>query len=1277
MKRTFTQSLFAVLLSVLTWNASIAARPNFANEPFSCNDGIAYQTVNSVADNTSSLYGFKISMGAKTLIATLPHILNGLIYNSVDNMLWAFSKGSLVRIDSEGGTVTYPVVGLPSGINVGAELPSGYMLLYNNQATHYYVVDVNPGRATYLQMVDPTAGFALQTGPVYGTPISTPLAIADVAFVAKDQLCYGISQSGQIATLDPFTGNVTVGAAVSGLSGTDSYGAVFSDISGKIYAFQNNTGAFYLVNPATNTASLISTGDPSGNNDGASCANTILVDQPFTCNDGTAYQTINSANISSLYGFNVSTGAKTLIASIPFALNGLIYNSVDNMLWAFGKGSIVRIDSEGQTVTYPVVGLPSAINVGAELPSGYMLLYNNQATHYYVVDVDPGRATYLQMVDPTAGFALQTGPVYGTPISTPLAIADLAFVSKDQLCYGVTASGQIATLDPFTGNVTVGAVVNGLSGTDSYGAVFSDISGRLYAFQNSTGSFYLIHPSTNIASLISTGDPSGNNDGASCANTRLADLPFTCEDGVTYQVAVSASETTSSLYAYNVATGLRTLIAPLPYSVNGLVYNSVDNMLWGSVGNSIVRIDREGETTLFPIANLPGGFNIGVELPDGYMMLSYSNNANYYVVDIDPSRTTYLQLVDPTAGFSLKTGPDYGTPVSAPLDISDIAFVSDTQLSYGITKEGKLASLNPLTGAVVVAETSVTGLPASTYGAVISDITGRLYAFDNVTGSYYRINIATNSATLISTTIPSGNNDGASCANAIMENLPFICNDGTTYQIAAAAGETASSLYAFNVSTGTRTLIAPTPYVLNGLIYNSADNMLWAFINGTNRIVRIDSEGGVIAHTIANLPSGSYNIGVELPNGYMMLTATNTANYYVIDLNATRPTYLQLVDPTAGFVLKTGPGYGTAVSSPLDISDIAFVSSAQLAYGVTSQAKLASLNPFTGSVVVAETSVSGLPNAGYGAVVTDATSLLYAFNNTTGGFYKINADDNTADLINTFTPSGRNDGANCSTATLCDLPYAPVVSRNTVELLCPVITADLTALVTSITPSGSTLTFHTSATPSDGSLVSNPTNVMQGTYYAVYSTAGCALSTKITVTGCSLPVTLVSFTLTKEESIAHLTWSTTEETNSESFQIERSVDGQSWKQIGAVSAHGESSVLKKYEFLDSAPLKGGNYYRLKMVDRDGTFAYSRIQFGEFAKAKEPIYPNPASQNLFFTNYTEIRSVAIYNPIGVKVLNTQTISSAGLNVSNLSQGIYIAVLTLIDGSTQAQKVVIVK
>jgi hypothetical protein len=93
----------------------------------------------------------------------------------------------------------------------------------------------------------------------------------------------------------------------------------------------------------------------------------------------------------------------------------------------------------------------------------------------------------------------------------------------------------------------------------------------------------------------------------------------------------------------------------------------------------------------------------------------------------------------------------------------------------------------------------------------------------------------------------------------------------------------------------------------------------------------------------------------------------------------------------------------------------------------------------------------------------------------------------------------------------------------------------------------------------------------------------------------ALPVKLISFTVAKAGKNAQLSWATTEEVNSEKFVIERSADARNWKSIGQRAAMGESTALSNYTFPDQAPLPGANYYRLKVVDSDGTFVYSVIK----------------------------------------------------------------------------------
>lgn len=185
------------------------------------------------------------------------------------------------------------------------------------------------------------------------------------------------------------------------------------------------------------------------------------------------------------------------------------------------------------------------------------------------------------------------------------------------------------------------------------------------------------------------------------------------------------------------------------------------------------------------------------------------------------------------------------------------------------------------------------------------------------------------------------------------------------------------------------------------------------------------------------------------------------------------------------------------------------------------------------------------------------------------------------------------------------------------------------------------------------------------------------------VTCVSLPVTLVTFNASRRESSSVLTWATTEETNSDRFEIQRSADGKGWYQIGVLASSGESTVLKTYTFEDSAPGNGLNYYRLKMIDRatgrgDGSFAYSRIQTVDFNDTDQVhIYPNPASGRLFFDNYGDIKYAVLYNLSGARLLETQKVTAQGIDISTAEPGLHTIKLTFADGSTKTRKVIVTK
>lgn len=81
-----------------------------------------------------------------------------------------------------------------------------------------------------------------------------------------------------------------------------------------------------------------------------------------------------------------------------------------------------------------------------------------------------------------------------------------------------------------------------------------------------------------------------------------------------------------------------------------------------------------------------------------------------------------------------------------------------------------------------------------------------------------------------------------------------------------------------------------------------------------------------------------------------------------------------------------------------------------------------------------------------------------------------------------------------------------------------------------------------------------------------------------------------------------LSWNTTNESNINYFGIERSKDGNKWEQIDKVKGKNNSNQVINYQYTDSLPLAGAQYYRLKQTDLNGNFTYSTIVYADFVSA---------------------------------------------------------------------------
>ncbi|MDX5423230.1 MAG: T9SS type A sorting domain-containing protein [Hymenobacteraceae bacterium] len=115
-----------------------------------------------------------------------------------------------------------------------------------------------------------------------------------------------------------------------------------------------------------------------------------------------------------------------------------------------------------------------------------------------------------------------------------------------------------------------------------------------------------------------------------------------------------------------------------------------------------------------------------------------------------------------------------------------------------------------------------------------------------------------------------------------------------------------------------------------------------------------------------------------------------------------------------------------------------------------------------------------------------------------------------------------------------------------------------------------------------------------------------------------LPVELVSFSGRTTPSGVSLEWRTASEENNSHFEVERSADGKQYAQIGTVQGNGSTSVAIDYTFSDPEPVQGVNYYRLKQVDYDGQYEYSKTIAVAAAAGtmsmKVELAPNPCAGN---------------------------------------------------------------
>lgn len=184
-------------------------------------------------------------------------------------------------------------------------------------------------------------------------------------------------------------------------------------------------------------------------------------------------------------------------------------------------------------------------------------------------------------------------------------------------------------------------------------------------------------------------------------------------------------------------------------------------------------------------------------------------------------------------------------------------------------------------------------------------------------------------------------------------------------------------------------------------------------------------------------------------------------------------------------------------------------------------------------------------------------------------------------------------------------------------------------------------------------------------------------ATKTVVISNPLPVTLTHFAVTNNSNCnALLKWTTASEYNSKHFEVQHSTDGLRFLTVATISANGNSTTQKQYEY--STPFYNGqNYFRLLMVDHDGSSKLSpTVSMTANCKLPVRIYPNPIINKIDIYGLSGSTQLQVTDHTGRLVVLTHTNrSSETIYLSSLPAGVYL--LQVVQNNKVIQNVKLLK
>ncbi|WP_235296398.1 T9SS type A sorting domain-containing protein [Portibacter marinus] len=197
-----------------------------------------------------------------------------------------------------------------------------------------------------------------------------------------------------------------------------------------------------------------------------------------------------------------------------------------------------------------------------------------------------------------------------------------------------------------------------------------------------------------------------------------------------------------------------------------------------------------------------------------------------------------------------------------------------------------------------------------------------------------------------------------------------------------------------------------------------------------------------------------------------------------------------------------------------------------------------------------------------------------------------------------------------------------------------------------------------------------------GTTNGTFQFAQTGLTCNYNAAGSVLPVEYAKIEVVQEDEFALIQWETVTEINNEGFYVEHSIDGKRFNPIAFVDGNGNSSESLTYEFLHRNPAFGMNFYRLKQVDFNNEYEYSKMLSFNNKRHKDKLTATFInSSEVLIQGSSDHQTVQLFSLSGALLQKMDKLQGETiLNLSNFPSGIYVLKAYNQIGETQIVRLV---